>query len=95
MIFFRNLRNFAADMIAKPDIVVISRAAVPKVCVFPINLMYEHILKNSKVIWDFDDDIFGINEITKAEARLLQKHPKEKTFLPCTSTNTSTATQSQ
>ncbi|EXM40869.1 glycosyl transferase family 1 [Ruminococcus albus SY3] len=74
MIFFRNFRNFAADMIAKPDIVVISRAAVPKVCVFPISLMYEHILKNSKVIWDFDDDIFGINEITKAEARLLQKH---------------------
>lgn len=74
MIFFRNLRNFAADIIAKPDTVVISRAAVPKVCVFPLNLMYGHILKNSNVIWDYDDDIFGINEITKAEATLLMKH---------------------
>ena len=74
MIFFRNFVNFAADMISKPDVIVVSRAAVPKVCVFPIDLMYEHILKHSKVIWDFDDDIFGINEITKAEARLLQKY---------------------
>lgn len=74
MIFFRNFLNFARDIISKPDIVVISRAAVPKVCVFPISLMYERILKNSFVIWDFDDDIFGINEITKAEARLLQKY---------------------
>ena len=74
MIFFRNLYNFAADIISKPDTVVILRAAVPKVCVFPIDLMYEHILKNTNVIWDFDDDIFGINEITRAEARLLQKY---------------------
>ena len=74
MIFFRNLCNFAADIISKPDTIVISRAAVPKVCVFPIDLMYEHILKNSNIIWDFDDDIFEINEITAAESRLLQKY---------------------
>lgn len=77
MIFFRNLANFAADMASKPDTVVISRAAVPKVCFFPLSFMYERVLKNSKVIWDFDDDIFGINEITKAEARLLQKYSSE------------------
>ena len=74
MIFFRNLANFAADMVSRPDTVVISRAAVPKVCFFPLSFMYEHVLKHSKVIWDFDDDIFGINEITRNEARLLQKY---------------------
>ncbi|SDA30682.1 Coenzyme F420-reducing hydrogenase, beta subunit [Ruminococcus sp. YE71] len=74
MIFFRNLWNFSRDIIEKPDTVVISRAAVPKVCVFPIDLMYEHILKNSKVVWDFDDDIFGINEITRAESLLLRRY---------------------
>lgn len=73
-IFFRNFMNFARDIKASPDIVVISRAAVPKVCVFPLSLMYKRVLKNSTVIWDFDDDIFGINEITKAEARLLQEY---------------------
>ncbi len=74
MIYFKNFLNFAADIISKPDTIVISRAAVPKVCVFPIDLMYEHLLKNTQVIWDFDDDIFGINEITKAESRLLQRY---------------------
>ncbi len=77
MFFFRNLANFTADMVSKPDTVVISRAAVPKVCFFPLSFMYERVLKNSKVIWDFDDDIFGINEITKTEARLLQKYSSE------------------
>lgn len=74
MFFFKNIVNFTADIISKPDTVVISRAAVPKVCVFPLDLLYERVLKRSKVIWDFDDDIFGINEITPAEARLLKKY---------------------
>lgn len=74
MFFFRNLYNFTADIITKPDTVVILRAAVPKVCVFPLDLLYDHLLKSTRVIWDFDDDIYGINEITKTEWLLLQKY---------------------
>lgn len=73
-IFYKNYVNFCKDLIYKPDIVIVSRATLPKVCVFPLNLMYKKILKHSYVVWDFDDNIFNINEITDSEARILEKY---------------------
>ncbi len=60
------------EYIIKPDCIVISRAISPKV-ILPFNkMLLKKVLSNSKrVVWDFDDDIFSTNEITKYEKQLL------------------------
>ncbi|MGM0340145.1 glycosyltransferase [Enterococcus sp. AZ007] len=73
-VLFFSTFQFTKDIFRKPDVVVILRSITPKT--FTINsFLYERMLKNAgKVIWDFDDDIFCSNEITKDEKNLLCKY---------------------
>lgn len=62
------------DIISPPDCIIVVRAASPKV----ITLLNRILMKKcfgqaKKLIWDFDDNIFKIGEITGFEAGILRK----------------------
>ena len=73
-VFILSTLFFLKDILHKPEIVIILRSITPKT--FRLNsFFYEIILKRAKkVIWDFDDDIFYSNEISKKEKELLCKY---------------------
>lgn len=68
-------RYMLKDIRKKPDCIIIQRALSPKI-LFGINkyLMKKAIKRIKRIIWDFDDDIFAVGEITDFEAQLLQKN---------------------
>lgn len=73
--YFRGIRFLLADIVKKPDVIFVSRAIMPKLCLFPIPfLMNRAFQKTSQLIWDIDDDIFLPREITQKEKKLLLKY---------------------
>lgn len=75
-VFWGALIHFIGDLLVKPEKMIILRAAVPKTFIFPLKQIYSTLVKNKKidVIWDFDDDIFFSNEISKNERNLLERN---------------------
>lgn len=55
------------DYINKPECVIILRSITPKIFLGPLAWIYKKLLKKTKVIWDFDDNIVESNEISSAE----------------------------
>lgn len=73
--YFRVIGFLLLDIIKKPDVIFVSRAIMPRVAPFPIIPLMEKAFKNAgKVIWDIDDNIIEVGEITKAETNLLNKY---------------------
>lgn len=73
--YFNVIKYLVSDIINKPDVIFVSRAIMPRIAPFPIILLMEKAFNNAgKVIWDIDDDIIEVGEITKAETELLYKY---------------------
>lgn len=73
--YFRVIAFLISDIIKKPDVIFVSRAIMPRIAPFPIvPLMRKAFQKAGKVIWDIDDNIVEVGEITKAEAALLNEY---------------------
>lgn len=63
---------FCHDMFRfKPDIIVVNRDVFPKFRPIILFGLYTRLLRKSKVIWRFDDNIFESGEITKNESQVL------------------------
>lgn len=68
-------RFMLADIIDKPDCIVIQRALSPKIILFFNKLVMKKALEGAKkLVWDFDDEIFICKEITPFESQLLQNN---------------------
>lgn len=73
---------FLADLIWKPDTLIILRSITPKTFFGISSFLYKKLVKKTKiVIWDFDDDIFSSNEISIRERNLLEQ---QSTFISVT-----------
>lgn len=59
------------DLSQKPDYIIVQREVFPHYLPKIIKILYIRLLKNSNVIWDFDDDILGGREISKEEWEIL------------------------
>lgn len=73
--YFNVIKYLIIDIKNKPDVIFISRAIMPRIAPFPIIPLMERAFKKAgKVIWDIDDNIIEVGEITKAETNLLYKY---------------------
>lgn len=73
--YFRVIAFLISDIIKKPDVIFVSRAIMPRIAPFPIiPLMKRAFQEAGKVVWDIDDNIIKVGEITKAETSLLNKY---------------------
>lgn len=73
--YFNVIKYLINDIKNKPDVIFVSRAIMPRIAPFPtIPLMEKAFKKAGKVIWDIDDNIIEVGEITKAETALLNKY---------------------
>lgn len=69
------IRYLVNDIKNKPDVIFVSRAIMPRIAPFPIIPLMEKAFKNAgKVIWDIDDNIIEVGEITKKETNLLFRY---------------------
>lgn len=59
------------DLFKKTDTIIIQRELFPKRAPLYLVPLLEMISKNSKIIWDFDDDIFINGEISQRETKIL------------------------
>lgn len=70
--YCRVIRFLLSDIRKKPDIIFVSRAIMPRICLFPLGLLMKKAFSAARtVIWDVDDDIFQVSEITEKEKMLL------------------------
>lgn len=65
---------FIIDLINKPDLIIILRSIQPKTCSGLIERLYTKLAKSTRLIWDFDDDIFESKEIGSEEKAILEKY---------------------
>lgn len=73
--YFRVIAFLVLDIVKKPDAIFVSRAIMPRIAPFPIiPLMKKAFQKAGKVVWDIDDNIIEVGEITKAETNLLYEY---------------------
>lgn len=74
-VYVNSIRYFLTDILfTKPEVVVVLRSITPKTFFNPARFLYRALLnKTDSVLWDFDDDIFVNNEISKGERRLLEE----------------------
>lgn len=73
--YFNVIKYLISDIKNKPDVIFVSRAIMPRTAPFPIIPLMEKAFKNAgKVVWDIDDNIIEVGEITKAETNLLYKY---------------------
>jgi glycosyltransferase involved in cell wall biosynthesis len=64
-VYFRVLRNLLADLIRRPEVIVVSRCIIN--LFFPLSFRFcLRVLKlrGSRIVWDFDDNIIG-TEMTR------------------------------
>jgi glycosyltransferase involved in cell wall biosynthesis len=64
------------DLHRCPDYVILSRVFIPKKPPFFIKFLINRVLRNSKLIWDFDDNILENKQITFSEFIYLAKMSK-------------------
>ena len=62
------------DIISKPDVIIVSRTTIPRRTPFFIKPFIKNLYKNSKLIWDFDDNIIYSKEVSSYEKDLLIKY---------------------
>lgn len=66
--------DFTIDLINKPDLIIVLRSIQPKTCFGLIEWLYIKLAQSTKLIWDFDDDIFESEEIGIQEVNILEKY---------------------
>lgn len=72
--YLRTVFALISDTIRKPDCIIVIREINMRFISPVLFLLEKSLLKKTpKVIWDFDDDIFSNNEITKKESMLLRE----------------------
>lgn len=71
-LYIRGVAYMLIDVFSPPTCLIVLRSLYPKYCGFPFNRLYSALLNRCDgVIWDFDDDIFEIKEISRVEVDLL------------------------
>lgn len=73
-ICFRRYKQIRSDIRKKTDVVFIQREIFPRFMPAFIASKYRELCSKAKVIWDYDDDIFGMKEISSRETKLLLEH---------------------
>lgn len=63
-----------ADLIIRPDFVILSKTFIPRYCPNYLCLLLNVLTSNSIFYWDFDDYIFDSGEIVQKQAKLLMKN---------------------
>jgi glycosyltransferase involved in cell wall biosynthesis len=73
-IVLRRNKAIKLDLKDNPDVLIVQREMFPKY--LPVHLVKRlvKLFNHTRVIWDFDDDIFLNGEISKRESMLLAKH---------------------
>ncbi len=71
---FRMLLFILNDFIRKPDVIIVSRTTIPRRTPLFIRPLLRRLYRNSKVIWDFDDNIIYAKEISVFEKNLLLEY---------------------
>lgn len=62
------------DIIKKPDFIIVSKTFCPQYTPLLLKALICIATKNTILYWDFDDNIFLSKEISKYQARMLEKH---------------------
>lgn len=73
-ILLRRWSSIRYDLRHHPNVVIIQREVFPRAIPKMVIMSFEKLIKNTKVIWDFDDDIFESGEISETEKKLLSAH---------------------
>lgn len=73
-ILINRYKSIRKDLVERPSVVIVQREIFPKYFPRFMKKRVISLLQNTKVIWDFDDDIFLNGEISKAERELLCKY---------------------
>lgn len=75
LIYIRTLYYLILDLwLYKPDTVFICRTIIPQRIFYIHAFLINKLLKNSYVIWDFDDNIFESKEIPSKEKDIICNH---------------------
>lgn len=73
-VMYRRYRDIRYDLRHNPDCIIVSREFYPRFA-FRFLLNQLSVLLNSyKIIWDFDDDILTLGEISKEEMKKLEQY---------------------
>ncbi|MDI3311367.1 MAG: glycosyltransferase [Thermoanaerobacterium sp.] len=73
----RLLYYLLIDNIDKPDYVIVSKTFCPGYTPLLIRILLRRVADNTILYWDFDDNIFISNEISKAQANILKEKSKK------------------
>ena len=72
---FRVMWFLLIDLFKRPDVIVVQRELVKKKAPWIVNLLFKLNVKiGSKVIWDFDDHILEMKEITMKDFSILSRY---------------------
>ncbi len=72
-IYTRRLKSLVSDLRNPPDIIIVQREIYPHI-MGPISaIILKKISSRSKIIWDYDDDIFNAKEISRRERTVLEQ----------------------
>ncbi len=77
VIFLRSFWFLLSDYVKHPVLVIINREICPRYCSIVHGILERRLLEKHPVIWDFDDSILEMGEITNKEWCLLQKYADE------------------
>ena len=66
--YFRVLYQLLSDLIWRPDFIILSRRLINRYLPFSYKILLKLIIKRgAKIIWDFDDNIIEMKEVTKKD----------------------------
>lgn len=78
ILFFKILINRCVsihkDLVCKPDMIIVQREIFPRYLPFIARKSLERLLKENIIVWDFDDDLLEVKEISISEWELLMKY---------------------
>lgn len=74
LILLNRIKQIYYDIKFKPEIIIVQREIFPRYLPQILIKAYLKLVKNTKVIWDFDDSILECGEISKAEWNILSEY---------------------
>jgi glycosyltransferase involved in cell wall biosynthesis len=73
----RCIYYLTCDCIKKPKYVIVSKTFCPRYTPIIARVLITILAKNTSLYWDFDDYIFKSGEISKSQAKILEKYSKK------------------
>ena len=75
-ILYRRTKQLSYDIIHKPAVIIVERELIPRYLPAYLKKIYISVISKSFLIWDFDDDLICVKEISCSEWNLLNNNSR-------------------